>query len=63
MTNSGKKEVIYVEDSVATTIEIYDEVQHNFREVRTSDGLHRTSVSMSSYNYYGVVFPKNWCHL
>ena len=55
-------------DKVARTIEIYDEDLHNFRTARSSDqlsqtsGLDKTLLRLTSVNYYGVLFPKQWCN-
>jgi len=51
------------DEIVAKMIEIYDESIHNFRAATASDNLHRVSLSMSNYNYYGVQFPKQWCYV
>ena len=56
-------------DTVARTVEIYDENLHNFRNARSadqlshSDDLDKTLLRLTSVNYYGVLFPKQWCNL
>lgn len=56
-------------DKVARTVEIYDEQLHNFRIARSSDQLSQNNVldktllRLTSVNYYGVLFPKQWCNL
>ena len=56
-------------DKVARVIEIYDEALHNFRIATSADQLNQHGVQdkallrLTSYNYYGVLFPKQWCNL
>ena len=56
-------------DTVARAVEIYDENLHNFRIARStdqlshSDDLDKTLLRLTSVNYYGVLFPKQWCNL
>ena len=56
-------------DKVARAVEIYDEQLHNFRIASSSDQLSQNNVldktllRLTSVNYYGVLFPKQWCNL
>ena len=56
-------------DQVARPVEIYDEDLHNFRIARSADQLsqnnvlEKTLLRLTSVNYYGVLFPKQWCNL
>jgi len=56
-------------DQVARPVEIYDEDLHNFRIARSADQLSQNNVldktllRLTSVNYYGVLFPKQWCNL
>lgn len=60
-SNSDIVDIDSANYKVVDTIEVYDDNLHNFRSAVITDQLDRTSVRMTSYNYYGVLFPKQWC--
>ena len=60
-SNSDIVDIDSANYKVVDTIEVYDENLHNFRSAVITDQLDRTSVRVTSYNYYGVLLPKQWC--
>ena len=61
-SQSDKLDIDLTNENVAEKIEVYDEKIHNFRSALISDNFGKTSLSITRYNYYGVLFPKSWCH-
>ena len=63
VTASDNLDIDTTNENIETNIEVYDERIHNFRSAIDHDNFGKTSLDITSYSYYGVLFPKSWCHL
>ena len=51
------------ENKQVISVEVYDEDKSQFRETVISDNLEISPNSLENPQYYGVMFPKNWCKM